>query len=180
MAIPVARVDANPSSTWLLLGGTGHRNALPLCIEARAATLRRRESAIGAVGNVWLYRRCAAAARKEGLVETAKAQESLRAERTRLRGLLQESNEAHGQDALAEIAVGDDVDDADALAAENLEDAVAEQLRTRLAAVERALARIDAGTYGLSVLSGATIPMERLKADPAAELTIEEESAKSD
>src|ERR687888_168181 len=44
-----------------------------------------------------------------------------------------------------------------------------------LAALERAEARLAAGTYGLSVESGAPIPDERLEAFPAAERTIEEE-----
>ena len=54
---------------------------------------------------------------------------------------------------------------------------VADQLRERLAAIDRALARIEAGNYGLSVLSGKPIPAERLEADPAAELTVDEARA---
>ena len=45
----------------------------------------------------------------------------------------------------------------------------------QLAAVERAEARLAAGTYGLSVESGAPIPDERLEAHPTAERTVEEE-----
>jgi DnaK suppressor protein len=51
---------------------------------------------------------------------------------------------------------------------------VSEGLRERLATVERALQRLDDGTYGRSLQSGAAIPDERLAADPAAELTAEE------
>ena len=40
-----------------------------------------------------------------------------------------------------------------------------------------ALHRLDDGTYGRSVRSGQPIPDERLEADPAAELTIEEARA---
>lgn len=47
-------------------------------------------------------------------------------------------------------------------------------LREELAAVERAEARLEAGTYGLSVLSGEPIPDARLEARPTAELTVEE------
>jgi len=43
--------------------------------------------------------------------------------------------------------------------------------------IERALHRLDEGTYGRSVRSGEPIPDERLEADPAAELTIEEARA---
>jgi RNA polymerase-binding transcription factor len=50
-----------------------------------------------------------------------------------------------------------------------------EDLRNELAAVERAEARLEAGTYGLSVESGKPIPDARLEALPTAERTIEEE-----
>jgi DnaK suppressor protein len=50
-------------------------------------------------------------------------------------------------------------------------------LRARLDAIDRALHRLDEGTYGRSTLSGEPIPDERLEADPAAELTIEEARA---
>lgn len=49
-----------------------------------------------------------------------------------------------------------------------------DDLKGRLAAVERAEERLAAGTYGLSVRSGEPIPDERLEAAPAAELTVEE------
>jgi DnaK suppressor protein len=48
-------------------------------------------------------------------------------------------------------------------------------LKAELAAVERAEARLEAGTYGLSVLSGEPIPDGRLEARPTAELTVEEQ-----
>jgi DnaK suppressor protein len=51
----------------------------------------------------------------------------------------------------------------------------AEELRERLAAVERAEARLATGTYGLSTQSGEPIPDERLEASPTAELTLEEQ-----
>lgn len=50
-----------------------------------------------------------------------------------------------------------------------------EDLRVQLAAVERAEARLEAGTYGLSVESGEPIPDGRLEARPTAERTVEEE-----
>jgi DnaK suppressor protein len=52
---------------------------------------------------------------------------------------------------------------------------LAADLRVRLDAVERAEARIEAGTYGGSVESGLPIPDERLEAEPLAERTIEEQ-----
>jgi DnaK suppressor protein len=54
---------------------------------------------------------------------------------------------------------------------EGLED----DLRSQLAAIERAEQRLAAGTYGLSVESGRPIPEERLEILPWAELTVDEE-----
>ncbi len=51
----------------------------------------------------------------------------------------------------------------------------AEDLHRSLAAVERAEARLAAGTYGLSVESGEPIPDGRLEAVPTAERTVEEQ-----
>jgi DnaK suppressor protein len=45
-----------------------------------------------------------------------------------------------------------------------------------LAAIERAEARLAAGTYGLSIESGRPIADERLEAIPTAERTTEEEA----
>lgn len=49
------------------------------------------------------------------------------------------------------------------------------RLRAELEALERAEARLAAGTYGRSVESGAPIPDARLEALPTAERTVEEE-----
>jgi DnaK suppressor protein len=80
------------------------------------------------------------------------------------------------EDEDAEIDASDAAPD---LAAEGMDDAIAESMRDRLAAIDRALKRLDDGTYGRSVRSGVPIPDERLAADPAAELTIEEARASS-
>jgi DnaK suppressor protein len=55
--------------------------------------------------------------------------------------------------------------------------AVGDGLRGRLLEADRAAKRIDAGTYGLSVESGAPIPPARLEADPLAERTVDEQAA---
>ena len=65
-------------------------------------------------------------------------------------------------------------DPAEPLIGEQVDDAIAAGLRDRLEAIERAEQRLADGTYGRSTLSGAKIPDERLVADPAAELTVEE------
>ena len=51
----------------------------------------------------------------------------------------------------------------------------AQDLKDRLAAVERAEERLAAGTYGLSIRSGEPIPDGRLEANPTAELTVAEQ-----
>ena len=53
-----------------------------------------------------------------------------------------------------------------------------QDLRSQLAALDRAEARLKAGTYGLSVRSGTPIPEARLEARPTAELTVEEQQAR--
>ena len=58
---------------------------------------------------------------------------------------------------------------------DELDEGRADDLRDDLAAVERAEARLAAGTYGLSVESGEPIPDERLEAIPTAERTADEE-----
>src|ERR671930_1735821 len=73
----------------------------------------------------------------------------------------------------------DDIDPgnlASELYQEELDQGLADDLRAELAAVERAEARLAAGTYGLSIESGKPIPDERLEAVPTAELTVEEEA----
>jgi DnaK suppressor protein len=59
---------------------------------------------------------------------------------------------------------------------EELDEGLADDLREELAAVERAQARLAAGTFGLSIESGKPIPDERLEAVPTAERTAEEEA----
>jgi DnaK suppressor protein len=53
-----------------------------------------------------------------------------------------------------------------------------EDLKERLAAIDRAQQRLADGTYGLSVESGKPIPDARLEAVPMAERTVEEQAAR--
>jgi DnaK suppressor protein len=62
---------------------------------------------------------------------------------------------------------------------DELDQGLAEDLRDRLAALDRAEQRLAAGTYGLSIESGQPIPDERLEALPTAERTVEEERARA-
>lgn len=103
-----------------------------------------------------------------------RARSLLEAERTRVEGLLREVVTAGGDDRTEANEPGDMTDPAERLTAEQGDDAVAEGLRDRLEAIDRAERRIEEGTYGVSIRSGRPIPEARLEADPAAELTIDE------
>src|SRR6059036_1108663 len=102
-----------------------------------------------------------------------RARELLAAERKRIeRALAQLGREETGEPS-------DELDPANLasdLYQEELDEGLADDLREELAAVERAEARLAAGTYGLSIESGTPIPDERLEALPTAERTAEEEA----
>jgi DnaK suppressor protein len=105
-------------------------------------------------------------------VDEARARELLAAERTRIeRALGRRGHEEDGE----EPDTADSADLATDLYEDELDEGIAEDLRRQLEAVERAEARLAAGTYGLSVLSGEPIPDGRLEVVPTAELTVEEE-----
>jgi DnaK suppressor protein len=108
-----------------------------------------------------------------------RARALLLAERDEVLSLLKGAETAGQDDREAEVASEseDNADAALALTEEGQDDAIAESLRDRLDVIERALQRLDDGTYGRSVRSGTPIPDERLEADPAAELTVEEARA---
>lgn len=103
---------------------------------------------------------------------------ALTAECDQLQQLLATEHTDQGEDRTAEAETGDVADPAQPLEAQGVDDAVEVGLRDRLAVIGRALQRIDDGSYGRSVLSGAAIPDARLEADPAAELTVDEASAR--
>jgi DnaK suppressor protein len=109
-------------------------------------------------------------------VEPERARELLQAERTRIERALAQA--AHEDDA-EETDVADPGNLASDLYQDELDEGLREDLEARLAAVDRAEARLEAGTYGLSVQSGEPIPDERLEVVPAAELTVEEERAQA-
>src|SRR5579863_9330417 len=106
-------------------------------------------------------------------MDEGRARALLEEERARLQHLLRDREDA----ALADRAAADEPDGfsdpAAPLTAEATDDAVAESIRARLAALDRAEQRLEAGTFGRSVRSGRPIPDERLEADPAAELTVD-------
>jgi DnaK suppressor protein len=111
-------------------------------------------------------------------MDEEQARRRLRAERTEVERLLAESTSAGRDDRETEDEKGVEFDDpAQSLTAEGEDDAIAESLRDRLAAIGRAEQRLANGTYGRSVRSGLPIPDARLEADPAAELTVQEAAA---
>src|SRR5215472_13077099 len=84
------------------------------------------------------------------VMDNEQARERLLAERAEVLGLLQDTEQAAEQDRQTEdesAETGDAADAAQPLAAEGLDDSVAETLRDRLAALDRALKRLDDGTY---------------------------------
>jgi len=108
-------------------------------------------------------------------VDADRASELLRAERARIeRALARTGHQDDGEEA--------DEQDPGNLASDLYQDELDAGLRAdleqQLAAVERAEARLAAGTYGRSVASGESIPDERLEVFPTAELTVEEERAR--
>jgi DnaK suppressor protein len=107
-----------------------------------------------------------------GEMDQAHARALLAGERARLERLLAARS---GRPDPADL--GDEVDDADRRDASQTGTAVDQLLRARWAALQRAEARLAAGSYGRSVRSGRPIPDERLEADPLAELTVEEAAA---
>jgi DnaK suppressor protein len=106
-------------------------------------------------------------------MDEARARTLLAAERERIERALRR---------LGHQDTGEEADDQDPgnlasdLYQDELDEGLADDLREELAAVDRAEARLAAGTYGLSIESGQPIPDERLEAIPTAERTAEEEA----
>ena len=109
-------------------------------------------------------------------MDPKRAEELLREERRRIeRSLLgvvaaDDGELPHQDQNLEHLA-----DDATDLVQDELDEALEEQLRRELEAVERAERRLADGTYGLSIESGEPIPDERLEANPTAERTAQEQ-----
>jgi DnaK suppressor protein len=105
-------------------------------------------------------------------VDPERARELLAEERKRIEhALVRRAHEDGG-----EPGEEDSANLASDLYQDELDEGLADDLREELASVERAEARLAAGTYGLSIESGEAIPDERLEALPTAERTAEEEA----
>jgi DnaK suppressor protein len=110
-------------------------------------------------------------------VDKARARALLDQERRRLDKLGRAVSRDH-DDAVGVSSPEDPVESTDRRLTEETSEALGERLRDRWGALERAEARLAAGTYGASVLSGRPIPDERLEAFPLAELTVDEATAR--
>ena len=106
-------------------------------------------------------------------MEPERARELLIRERDRIEQALGLHTRGGPEESSANVEPGEQ--DSEDLYQDELDEGRAGDLRAELAAVERAEARLAAGTYGLSVLSGEPIPDGRLEARPTAELTVEEQ-----
>ena len=116
----------------------------------------------------------------------ALSQEFIASQRKRLEALKAEI--AGSEDAAAKEA--NDLQESRGEEAEEYEDAAQAMDRKevlqskhevdlkRSAQIERALKKIELGTYGLSDVSGKPIPRERLEAMPEAVMTVDEAAAK--
>ena len=106
-------------------------------------------------------------------MDAERARELLTQERERIERALARLGPQDSGEPADEI---DPANQASDLYEDELEEGLADDLREQLAAVERAEARLAAGTYGRSIESGERIPDERLEALPTAERTTEEEA----
>ncbi len=106
-------------------------------------------------------------------VDPARAKELLAAERAEVEQEIAKI-EAEGPEEGDERVEPGDLN-SESLYQDELDAGRSQDLKKRLAAIERAEARLAAGTYGLSVQSGDAIPDQRLEAVPTAELTVEEQ-----
>lgn len=101
---------------------------------------------------------------------------ALEAERERLVAEIEEY-EREGQETLSDVSGENNyrdhmADQGSATFARELDMTLEGQARESLAQIDRALTRIDEGTYGTCARCGAAIPRERLEAVPEAELCV--------
>ncbi len=108
-------------------------------------------------------------------IDELRARELLARERERVERSLKSLRRSHAGELEGIRTATDPADDAELIEEEQVDDALADQLREELAAIERAEERLRNGTYGLSIESGERIPAERLEAIPWAERTAGEE-----
>ena len=100
--------------------------------------------------------------------------EELREELVRMRGGLEEDQRERAEDE-GDMTENDSGDMSQSLFTREVDATVEEQVERRIRHVERALQKIEEGTYGFSDDSGEPIPKGRLEAVPEATRTVEEQ-----
>ena len=100
--------------------------------------------------------------------------QDLKSELERVRGGLQEDERFRAEEE-EDFTQHDSGDMSQSLFTREVDATVERQVERRLAHVERALQKIEDGTYGLSDDSGEPIPQGRLEAVPEAIRTVEEQ-----
>ncbi|HEX2057118.1 MAG TPA: TraR/DksA C4-type zinc finger protein [Actinomycetota bacterium] len=111
-----------------------------------------------------------------------RARQLLNEERARLEQLRDRIDNVGGEgqeDSISELSTVDQhpADAGTETFERSVELSVQEDVEGRLADVERALAKLDDGSYGTCEVCGAQIPDERLEAVPAARLCLEDQAA---
>jgi DnaK suppressor protein len=101
-------------------------------------------------------------------------QERLKAERDAIESRIAANKSGIQETVQDESGVGDSGDEARLLYDREIEIDENALDREVLAQVNRALARIDEGTYGVSEVSGKPIPIQRLEAVPYATILVDE------
>jgi DnaK suppressor protein len=103
-------------------------------------------------------------------MDPERARERLAEERARIERELGEHDQPDASDEPK-----DSGDQANELEQADTDRALSDDLRQTLEAIERAEARLEEGTYGVSVVSGDPIPDERLEVVPWADRNVGEE-----
>jgi DnaK suppressor protein len=102
-------------------------------------------------------------------MDPERARERLTEERARIERELERLGSSQASDEPQDTG-----DQANELEQTDTENALRDDLRRTLEAIERAEGRLDEGTYGVSVVSGDPIPDERLEAIPWADRKVDE------
>ncbi len=106
-------------------------------------------------------------------MDSERGRQLLAQERERIEGAIADLGGEAPEEADSQVEPGDESDEG--LYQDEFDAGRAEDHDAQLAALERAEARLAAGTYGVSIESGEQIPDERLEAFPTADRTVEEQ-----
>jgi DnaK suppressor protein len=111
---------------------------------------------------------------QEFIAQQKQRLQELKAELERVRDGLEEDERFRAEEE-EDFTQHDSGDMSQSLFTREVDATVEQQVERRLRAVERALQKIEEGTYGLSDDSGEPIPRGRLEAVPEATRTVEEQ-----